>query len=150
MITNFIIESPEFLSVKGILFVNNQPRQFYNLLVPVIHRITGYLVEETRVLKQSTRSIRRQRWKSTRNRLKSNSSSCPRKKEEGGWEGAWGAEVLTHQEGAGPASLRMRDGTQCLSPRIDPSTPHALARSQRSGFGCREKSASLIKTIFNL
>ena len=117
---------------------------FINLMTILIHRITGYLAEDTRVLN------RRQRWKSTRNRLKSNSSSCPRKKEEGGWEGAWGAEVLTHQEGAGPASLRMRDGTQCLSPRIDPSTPHALARSQRSGFGCREKSASLIKTIFNL
>ena len=117
---------------------------FINLMTILIHRITGYLAEDTRVLN------RRQRWKSTRNRLKSNSSSCPRKKEEGGWEGAWGAEVLTHQEGAGPASLRMRDGTQCLSPRIDPSTPHALARSQRSGFGCREKSASLIKTNFNL
>lgn len=100
-------------------------------LSSVILRITGYLEEETRALKQSTRSTRRQRWRSTGNRSKSNNSSCPRKMEEAGWEGTWEAEALIHLEVAGQASLRMRDGTRCPSPRIDPSTPHALARSQR-------------------
>ena len=110
---------------------------FYNHLPSVIHRITGCLVEETRVLKQSTRSTRRLRWRSTGSRSKSSSSSCPRKREEeeeeaaAGWEGAWVAEVLTHQEEAGATSRRMRDGTRCPSPRTDPSTPPVLARSQR-------------------
>lgn len=99
----------------------------------LIYRITGCLAEETRVLKLLTRSTRRQRWRSTENRSKFSNSSFPRKTEEeaAGWEGTWGAEVLTHQEVAAIASLRMRDGTQCPSPRIDPSTPPALARSQR-------------------
>lgn len=97
----------------------------------MIIRITGCLVEQTRVLKQLTRSTRRLKWRNKGSKLKSNSSSCPRRKEEAGWEGAWEAGVLMHKEVAGLASLRMKDGTQCLSPRIDPSTLHALAESPR-------------------
>lgn len=47
-----------------------------------------------------------------------------------GWEGTWGAEALTHLEVEGQIRPRMRDGTRCPSPRIDPSTPPVLARSQ--------------------
>lgn len=91
-------------------------------------RITGCLEEETKVLKLSTRSTKKQRWRSRGNRSKSNNSFCPRENQEAGWEGAW---VAAAQEAAELTSPRMRDGTQCPSPRIDPSTPHALARSQR-------------------
>lgn len=115
-------------------------RLFYNNVPSVIYRITGCLAEENRVLKQLTRSTKTQSWRSTGNRSKSSSNSFPRKMEEelvvveaeeAGWVGAWGAEAETHQEVAGLASLRMKDGTLCPSPRIDPSTPPALARSQR-------------------
>lgn len=108
-----------------------QQRLFYNRLISAIHRITGCLAEETKVLKQSTRSTKRQSLRSTGNRSRSNSSSCPRRRAEAEWEEAWGAEGLTHQEVAGPASPRMRAGTRCPSPRTDPSTPPALARSPR-------------------
>lgn len=114
-------------------------RLFYNHLPPVIYRITGCLVEETWVLKQLIRSTRRQSWRSTGSRSKSSSSSCQRKTEEvvvveeevAGWEEAWGAEALTHQEVAGLTRLRMKDGTRSPSPRTDPLTQPALARLQR-------------------
>ena len=115
-------------------------------LLSLIFRVTGCLAEETRVLKPLTRFTRRRSWRSTENTLKSSSSSYQRKtvaaavvveeeeeEEEAaaGWEETWGAEVLTHREGAGLPSLRTRAGTQCPSQRIGPSTLLALARSQR-------------------